>query len=228
MKLQILKYGLPVALVLVFAQAAQAQQFTKIVREDGLPLKQADNRYRDTLKEGETRTIQLFAESAGTAAPLLVARNLQSGWMYFAAPKAGGAATLRLLPVDDGAGDYTLYFEAYDRNDTDLQHIAKDSLLLHIIDRNRLADDENELKVAVYPNPVSSKTTFEVVIPRAGAASLKIYTLDGREVMTVFDAGAIRYRYFNTVNLSSLPSGTYVYRLKVDGVGNRSGQLVKL
>jgi len=221
MKKQFIRYGLLTALLLVFSQLSWGQQFTKFMR-DGKEFNL--DGYKDTLKEGQVRTIQLYAEGSGTATPYIIAKNLADGWMYFVAPNNAGSATLRLLPLDDGEGDYTLTFEVVDRDKTPVQKSTV-SMLLHVIDRN--AYDGNDLTIVNYPNPVTTETTFEFTVPHDGVCSLKLYMLDGREVMTVYDANAIRYRYFKTVDVSSLRSGTYVYHLKLNGT-DISGRLIKL
>ncbi len=221
-----IRYSLFAVLCIVFTQAAWSQQFTKFVR-DGVQFNL--DGYKDTLKEGKKRTIQLYVQGAGSVTPYITARGLAGGWMYFVSPTiagmGAGSATLRLLPLDDGEGDYTLTFDTFDQTSG---VTATASMSLHVIDRNVVDPSENDLKITNYPNPVTTETTFEFVVPSGGKGSLKLYTLDGRDVMTVFDAVAVRYRYFKTVDVSALPSGTYVYRLKVDGVGDVSGRMVKL
>jgi hypothetical protein len=68
-----------------------------------------------------------------------------------------------------------------------------------------------------YPNPFSSTTSIEYLLPTAGHVRLTVMDLLGRPVREVVDgeqsAGAHRVE----VDLSSLPSGVYLYRLDQAG-----------
>lgn len=65
-----------------------------------------------------------------------------------------------------------------------------------------------------YPNPANPETMIAFSLPRAGMATLKIYTLLGREVATLVSgelpAGEHRVRW----RAGGLPSGVYLYRLE--------------
>ena len=67
-----------------------------------------------------------------------------------------------------------------------------------------------------YPNPFNSSTVIKFLLPRQENVSLKIYDLNGREVMTLLNgqksAGEHEYRF----NASALSSGVYFYKLKAD------------
>lgn len=68
-----------------------------------------------------------------------------------------------------------------------------------------------------YPNPFNPTTSIQYYLPKAGYVTLKIFNPLGEEVATLIngyqDAGP------NTVHFKSgtMPSGTYVYQLSVDG-----------
>ncbi len=68
-----------------------------------------------------------------------------------------------------------------------------------------------------YPNPFNPVTTIPFVLDKEAHVSLKVYNLLGQEVATLTDdrhmAGAHEVRFDG----SNLASGTYVYRLSVDG-----------
>ena len=65
-----------------------------------------------------------------------------------------------------------------------------------------------------YPNPFNGSTTFIVDLPEASVLTFKVYNILGQEVLTIMEnvhrnAGI----YTHTINLSSLPSGVYFFRL---------------
>jgi hypothetical protein len=191
----------------------------------------------DTLKltEGETCTLEARAENAvpGKAA-FIMATGLVSSWMHFVSP-GEGAATLTLLPGDEAHtsevdGHYEILFQAFDTiPECDVTELK---LPVYIIDRNALKAGDTELVIINYPNPVTATanyvTTLDYIVPVGGQGALRIYSLSGQKVMTVFeDTSIVAGHYFRTINLSSLPAGTYVYRLTVDGLGSKSGRLIK-
>ncbi len=80
-----------------------------------------------------------------------------------------------------------------------------------------------------YPNPFNPVTTIPFVLNKEANVSLKVYNLLGQEVATLTDerhmAGAHELRFDG----SNLASGTYIYRLSVDGkmTDAKTLQLVK-
>ena len=78
---------------------------------------------------------------------------------------------------------------------------------------------------SVYPNPVQSVATFAFTAQRDCIAALAIYDLAGRQIFAIGSQAVAGQNvlYFDTVNL---PSGSYLYKLKVDGK-TASGVLVK-
>lgn len=68
-----------------------------------------------------------------------------------------------------------------------------------------------------YPNPVRQKTTIAFEMPEAGHIELHIYDMLGRQVKDIAEgflsSGTHRYE----VDLSTLSSGVYAYRLTING-----------
>jgi hypothetical protein len=76
---------------------------------------------------------------------------------------------------------------------------------------------KNYMLMQNYPNPFNPATTIGFSIPEASDVTIEVYNIVGELVANLvnknLDAG---YHSFN-FNASSLPSGTYVYRLKASG-----------
>ncbi|MDR0668074.1 MAG: T9SS type A sorting domain-containing protein [Prevotellaceae bacterium] len=178
------------------------------------------------MKEGEQDTIRLLAHDPDGDPAYIMATQLPEKWAYFMSDPGASSATLLLAPNDDAQGDYEFTFTVFD-NDISLTPETA-SLTLHVVDRNALTPNDTKVTIVNYPNPVTDITTMEFVIPSAGQTTLKIYTLSGREVLSVIDASMSPMRYFRQVNMSSYPAGVYVYQLDVKGVGSASGRLIKL
>ncbi len=79
--------------------------------------------------------------------------------------------------------------------------------------------------LSVYPNPIENVATFSFTADKDGLAALAIYDLMGRQIFAI---GAQANAGQNTLHwdASSLPSGSYIYKIKVDGKV-ASGVLVK-
>lgn len=69
-----------------------------------------------------------------------------------------------------------------------------------------------------YPNPFNPSTTINFDLPVDSKVTLKVYDLLGREVYSVFNNELISAGFHNSnLNLSSLTSGTYFYRISAIG-----------
>lgn len=75
------------------------------------------------------------------------------------------------------------------------------------------------------PNPASAETVVQYDAASAGHARLTLHASDGRTVATVLDGYQGAGRYSIRVNLTGLPSGTYICRLQ-SGDGTRSQKIV--
>ncbi|MDT3697321.1 MAG: family 10 glycosylhydrolase [Ignavibacterium sp.] len=67
-----------------------------------------------------------------------------------------------------------------------------------------------------YPNPFNPLTNIEFSIPQSGFTSLKIYNLLGQEVAVLVNDYLTSGNYSFNFDASALPSGIYLYRLKVN------------
>jgi FG-GAP repeat/Secretion system C-terminal sorting domain len=68
-----------------------------------------------------------------------------------------------------------------------------------------------------YPNPFNPSTTIEFSIPQQSFVTLKVYDLLGREVRTLVSEDLQTGSYKTEFSGINLTSGTYFYRLVVDG-----------
>jgi hypothetical protein len=81
--------------------------------------------------------------------------------------------------------------------------------------------------IAVYPNPFNPSTTFQINLHQSAKVQLSVYNMLGQEISIVVDgilpAGSNEFRFDGT----SLTSGMYLYRLKIDKE-IRSGRMMLL
>jgi hypothetical protein len=64
-----------------------------------------------------------------------------------------------------------------------------------------------------YPNPFNPTTMIEYTLPRAGYATLRVYTVLGEEVATLIDREHAPGTFKASWDASAMPSGIYFYRL---------------
>ena len=69
-----------------------------------------------------------------------------------------------------------------------------------------------------YPNPFNPSTEIRFSVETAGRATLRVYTIAGQEVATLFDGVAQPGQYYSAkLDGSRLASGTYIYRVESAG-----------
>ncbi|HEY3296424.1 MAG TPA: T9SS type A sorting domain-containing protein [bacterium] len=68
-----------------------------------------------------------------------------------------------------------------------------------------------------YPNPFNPTTQISFDLVEAGNASLSIYNLMGQQVVTLVNGNLSAGRHEVSFDATNLPSGIYLYRLKVNG-----------
>ena len=68
-----------------------------------------------------------------------------------------------------------------------------------------------------YPNPFTHSTTIEYALPASGPVHLSVYDVLGREVAILVDGVQHTGKHTSVFDGTSLPSGTYLYRLEATG-----------
>ena len=69
-----------------------------------------------------------------------------------------------------------------------------------------------------YPNPFNPQTNIDFTVPASGQASLKVYSMLGRQVATLFEGQAESGRlYTRSLSAGDLATGQYVYVLDFEG-----------
>jgi hypothetical protein len=75
----------------------------------------------------------------------------------------------------------------------------------------------NDLHLAQnFPNPFNPSTLINYHIPESGFVTLKVYDVIGKEVANLISENKTPGNYNVTFDASNLPSGIYVYQLKVN------------
>ena len=81
--------------------------------------------------------------------------------------------------------------------------------------------------VSNYPNPFNAQTTISYNLPQASNVTLKIYDSLGRQVETLIDNGYFSAGQHQVIwDAANSATGTYFYRLDVDGYSSTSKMLL--
>ena len=75
-----------------------------------------------------------------------------------------------------------------------------------------------------YPNPFNQSTTIEYGLPKDGHVILDVFDMLGRQVARLVDQQQRAGQHHVQINSANWTSGTYLYRLRVDGT-TRTGRM---
>ena len=93
---------------------------------------------------------------------------------------------------------------------------------------NSFTDDIDYKLIQNYPNPFNPSTLISYQLKEKGFVSLKVYDMLGREVASLVNENQESGNYSVTFNAAGLPSGVYIYSLRVnDFVQNNKMTLMK-
>jgi hypothetical protein len=70
----------------------------------------------------------------------------------------------------------------------------------------------------IFPNPTSGRLRFDYTLPASGDVSVKVVSVDGRQVMAPFSGYQAAGSRSLDLDLSSLPAGAYLLQLESPGV----------
>ncbi len=73
-----------------------------------------------------------------------------------------------------------------------------------------------EYSLSNYPNPFNPNTTIRYQLPKAGHVQIKVYDAIGKEVTTLVNEHLESGRYEARFGENNLPSGMYIYTIKVN------------
>jgi len=68
-----------------------------------------------------------------------------------------------------------------------------------------------------YPNPLNQTTKIDFAIPKSGFVTVKVYDILGKEIKSLVSQNMNAGAYTITFNATKLSSGTYFYKLDVNG-----------
>jgi len=111
----------------------------------------------------------------------------------------------QLTKSQEGTLSGEVYFE-------DLRAVKKDFITTNVVEINENIPDKFVL-FQNYPNPFNPSTTIEFSLPKSGFVTLKIYNVQGEEVLTLVKENLLAGNYSKSFNANGISSGIYFYTL---------------
>ncbi|MBV9962582.1 MAG: T9SS type A sorting domain-containing protein [Parafilimonas sp.] len=126
---------------------------------------------------------------------------------YDGAPLSGGVNSLAFSP----AGDYFAYSVS---NQLKLFTVKAASGFENDAFAN--AQTNNKFKSTAFPNPFSSTTTIQFIIPAAQFVNLTVYNFNGKEIATIINEKKAPGKYSVNFSAQELTAGIYYYQLSTE------------
>jgi len=160
-------------------------------------------------------TLQMFAE--------VLPENATNSTVSWSVNNLSGQATISQSGLLGAVADGMVYAIATANDSSEIS----DSLLVTITGQSSGIDNYAEnLIVKTYPNPASNQITIELIANETSVFNIGIYSLKGEIVFEQrLEKPRIGINSF-VLDVSSLPSGLYIYKLFDNGVVTFSDKLV--
>lgn len=131
---------------------------------------------------------------------------------------------------------HDVFYRVTARDNQSLESIPSDLVKTHVLGgypdkivADQVQQTPSEYKLQQnYPNPFNPATTINYQIPQTGFVQLKIYDMLGAEVATLVNETKSEGYYSVNFNADNLPSGVYIYSLRVnDFIQNNKMTILK-
>ncbi|OGU53939.1 MAG: hypothetical protein A2315_14105 [Ignavibacteria bacterium RIFOXYB2_FULL_35_12] len=137
--------------------------------------------------------------------------------MYYA-PGGGLVRSHYRIRAKDTQGLYSLYSEEVTER---TEPMNKEALLI-------ATQDKLEYKILNYPNPFNPATNLVYQLKESGLVQLKVYDILGKEVASLVNEIEPEGTHSVLFDASNLPSGVYIYTLRVnDFAASRKMTVIK-
>jgi M6 family metalloprotease-like protein len=119
----------------------------------------------------------------------------------------------------DSSGNSVVQFRVRVRDSQNKWSIWSNPISIKTNDQSIINSNTDPIKTFYvsqnYPNPFNPSTTIKYSIPTSEFVTLKVYDILGSEVATLVDENKPEGSYDLVFNGASLPSGVYIYQMKV-------------
>jgi probable HAF family extracellular repeat protein len=179
-----------------------------LAQNDSVKIENPDDNQLKFISYGSEKNYQIelnFATQLGLGRFVNNDIAITQNTTHLLVPNWGDFADLQLTIYLDVGNDGTIEDTLYITNEvTDVGD-----------DQGSLMPTEYRLEQN-YPNPFNPTTTISYSIPKEGFVTLKVYNAIGEEIAIVVNEVKQVGNYSVTFDASNLPSGIYVYQLKVN------------
>ena len=195
-----------------------------------------DSIFFESVPPGDSATITFSLQSNSSDSVLITSfynkndfYSVENPVPFVVPPFSSIPVTVKFKPGKEG------YFKDYlhINSDTETSRIAQvmilagrtDSTISSVDDKKTLTGFRLEQN---YPNPFNPATKIKFSTAATEMTSLKVYDLLGREVATLINKELEPGNYSLTFNGENLPSGVYLYRLKIGNVFDKTRKMLLL
>ena len=124
---------------------------------------------------------------------------------------------LKLFPLDPVKKYYWRIYAANDRDTSEYSAFSSFTTGNQITDAKELEKTPTQFMLSQnYPNPFNPATRITYAVPYNSYVTLKVFSLLGREVATLFEGNRQQGNYDVKFDGSELASGVYFYRLQTN------------
>ena len=166
----------------------------------GRVLKHSVNAFRDMV-DWNAGFLYIFQEFVYPATAARVKNNSTIPLIFQTSSQPGSNIQDTTIPVHDVSVTYR------ELTGTDFFPVG--------IDNNAVSDETRVSQV--YPNPVTSKASFNISLARTGRVSVKVTNLAGNQVMYSENGSMAAGAHAVTLDCSSLAQGFYLITVNIDG-----------
>ncbi|MCK5783677.1 MAG: CotH kinase family protein, partial [Desulfobacterales bacterium] len=169
-------------------------------------------------KDPEQGILHLNLKLSGNGEELGLARKADSGFVFIDTIVFGSqTADVSYGRFPDGGDDFTFFLVPSPGYQNIPTGITEDNIKL----------PPNTFLNQNYPNPFNSSTLISYSLKVASKVKLTIYDVTGRELKTVLNKRQFAGEHSVAFNAADLPSGIYIYHLKI-GAFERSRKMLLL
>jgi len=171
--------------------------------------------------DGEVDEMRVW-NRARSESQILATMNDTLGTAYYATPDSGLIAYWRF---DEAEG--TIAFDLTENSNHGLLIGAEFSNPILVGSQQGTAiKPESFVLEQNHPNPFNPQTTISYTLNTTGNVELAIYNTLGQHLATLTDQRQTAGSYSTTFKADNYPSGTYYYRLRLDGLTQTKGMIL--
>lgn len=132
----------------------------------------------------------------------------------------GGDSCIKYHPYYNFTGDDTMRFVSCDNSG--LNRCDTITLIIHVVEPNALADQNNLIVFGMYPNPVNDKLIIQYYLYQPEEVTMSVRNMNGQLISTGVISNGTSGLHHAQLNTIELPVGAYVVELRTPSFSYRN------